>query len=74
MDLLNLFAILVFLTVWIALEPLMALGWPRKNDSLSMDMVRIRAAWMREVLTRDNNFIGDAAILGHTINSASFFG
>jgi uncharacterized membrane protein len=74
MDLLNVFAILLFLTVWIALEPLMALGWPRKNDSLSMDMVRIRAAWMREVLTRDNNFIGDAAILGHTINSASFFG
>jgi uncharacterized membrane protein len=29
---------------------------------------------MRETLTRDNNFIGDAAILGHTINSASFFG
>ncbi|MGO7565626.1 DUF599 family protein, partial [Rhizobium johnstonii] len=55
-------------------EPLMAAGWPRKNDSLSVDMVRIRSAWMREVLTRDNNFICDAAILGHTINSASFFG
>jgi len=35
----------------------MALGWPRPNDSLSVDMVRIRSAWMRETLTRDNNFI-----------------
>jgi uncharacterized membrane protein len=74
MDLLNALSFLVFLIVWIALEPLMAIGWPRKNDSLSIDMVRIRSSWMREVLTRDNNFIGDAAILGHTINSASFFG
>ncbi|MGN7879031.1 DUF599 family protein [Ensifer sp. 22460] len=53
---------------------MMALGWPRRTDSLMLDMVRIRRAWMREVLTRDTNFIGDAAILGHTINSASFFG
>ncbi|MGV4795788.1 DUF599 domain-containing protein [Rhizobium sp. F40D2] len=74
MDFLNVAAIIFFLLVWVALEPLMAMGWPRRNDSLSVDMVRIRAAWMREVLTRDNNFIGDAAILGHTINSASFFG
>lgn len=74
MDFLNVAAIVFFLLVWVAVEPLMAMGWPRRNDSLSVDMVRIRAAWMREVLTRDNNFIGDAAILGHTINSASFFG
>lgn len=74
MDFLNVAAIVFFLLVWVAVEPLMAVGWPRNNDSLSVDMVRIRAAWMREVLTRDNNFIGDAAILGHPINSASFFG
>ncbi|MGO7976074.1 DUF599 family protein, partial [Rhizobium ruizarguesonis] len=46
----------------------------QRLDSLSVDMVRVRTAWMREVLNRDNNFIGDAAILGHTINSASLFG
>lgn len=74
MDYMNIAAIVLFVLIWIALEPMMAAGWPRKNDSLSVDMVRVRAAWMREVLTRDNNFIGDAAILGHTINSASFFG
>ncbi len=67
-------AIVLFLVAWAALEPMMALGWPRRKDSLMLDMVSIRKAWMREVLTRDTNFIGDAAILGHTINSASFFG
>ncbi len=67
-------AIILFLATWVGLEPMMALGWPRRTDSLMLDMVRVRQAWMREVLTRDTNFIGDAAILGHTINSASFFG
>ncbi|MBP1884265.1 putative membrane protein [Ensifer mexicanus] len=74
MQVLDWIAIVLFLTTWIGLEPLMAVGWPRRKDSLMLDMVRIREAWMREVLTRDTNFIGDAAILGHTINSASFFG
>jgi uncharacterized membrane protein len=74
MDILNILSIGFFLVVWVAIEPLMAMGWPRRNGSLLVDMKRIRQAWMREVLTRDNNFIGDAAILGHTINSASFFG
>lgn len=68
------FAIVFFLIAWIGIEPMMAIGWPRRTNSLLLDMTRVRKAWMREVLTRDNNFIGDAAILGHTINSASFFG
>ena len=74
MEILDVVSIVYFVVIWVALEPLMAIGWPSRKDSLLVDMVRIRAAWMRETLTRDNNFIGDAAILGHTINSASFFG
>jgi uncharacterized membrane protein len=74
MGVLDIASVTLFVVLWVALEPLMALGWPRPNDSLSVDMVRVRSAWMRETLTRDSNFIGDAAILGHTINSASFFG
>lgn len=74
MGTLNIAALVVFIVAWVALEPLLARGWPRPSDSLSVDMVRVRTAWMRETLTRDNNFIGDAAIIGHTINSASFFG
>lgn len=67
-------AIVLFMVMWVGMEPMMAIGWPRRANSLLLDMMRVRKAWMREVLTRDNNFIGDAAILGHTINSASFFG
>ena len=69
MQMLDWIAIILFLATWVGLEPMMALGWPRRTDSLMLDMVRIRQAWMREVLTRDTNFIGDAAILGHTINA-----
>jgi uncharacterized membrane protein len=71
---LDMLALCFFAIVWLAVEPMMALGWLSQNDNLSKDMVVIRRAWMREVLTRDDNFIGDAAILGHTINSSSFFG
>lgn len=74
MEYLDWIAIVFFLIAWIGIEPMMAVGWPRRTNSLLLDMARVRKAWMREVLTRDNNFIGDAAILGHTINSASFFG
>jgi uncharacterized membrane protein len=42
-----------------------------KNVQTSMEVIRTH--WMRQVLTRDANFIGDAAIVGHTLNSASFF-
>jgi uncharacterized membrane protein len=47
--------------------------WPGSNG-IVVEMQSVRRGWMREVLTRDNNFIGDAAIIGHVINSASFFG
>ncbi|MDQ0322849.1 putative membrane protein [Pararhizobium capsulatum DSM 1112] len=74
MQYLDWIAFVFFMIAWIGIEPMMAIGWPRRTNSLLLDMARVRKAWMREVLTRDNNFIGDAAILGHTINSASFFG
>jgi uncharacterized membrane protein len=64
-------AIAFFLLVWVSLEPW--LEYTKRKNSIPRNMEAIRRAWMREVLTRDTNFIGDAAILGHTINSASFF-
>lgn len=51
MNYLNVGSIVFYIVVWIALEPLIAIGWPRRNDSLSVDMVRVRAAWMRETLS-----------------------
>jgi uncharacterized membrane protein len=72
MALVDICAVSFFLVVWISIEPL--LERLRRKNSIPRNMEIIRRAWMREVLTRDSNFIGDAAILGHTINSASFFG
>lgn len=65
-------AVSIFLVLWIALEPL--LEGMKRRGAIPRSMEVIRRAWMREVLTRDSNFIGDASIIGHTINSASFFG
>jgi uncharacterized membrane protein len=71
MTLMDVYAVSLFLLVWIALEPL--LERMKRKSTIPRSMEVIRRAWMREVLTRDTNFIGDAAIVGHTINSASFF-
>jgi uncharacterized membrane protein len=70
---LDIIALAVFVVFWFSLEPLMGGLLPGSNG-IVVDMRTVRRGWMREVLTRDNNFIGDAAIIGHVINSASFFG
>lgn len=47
--------------------------WPGSRG-IVVEMQVVRRGWMREVLTRDTNFIGDVGIVGHVINSSSFFG
>jgi uncharacterized membrane protein len=74
MSTLDVISVALFFAAWLALEPLMAAGLPRPSKSLSKNIAHIRIFWMREGLMRDDNFTSDAAILGHTINSASFFG
>ncbi|MCR5878642.1 DUF599 domain-containing protein [Phenylobacterium sp. J367] len=39
---------------------------------INTDMTVLRAAWMRNMVGRDNRFM-DGQLLGHTLNSASFF-
>jgi uncharacterized membrane protein len=73
MNTVDIVAICIFMICWIGMEPLMGGLWPGSNG-IVVEMRTVRRGWMREVLTRDNNFIGDAAIIGHVINSASFFG
>jgi uncharacterized membrane protein len=65
-------AIAVFLICWLTLEPGLGL-LNRQKRSITADMSVIRAAWMRRMLER-NFLLVDAQIIGHTINSASFFG
>lgn len=45
----------------------------KRQDNIPRSMEVSRRAWMRKVLPRDTNFIGEAALIGHTLNSASFF-
>lgn len=72
MTLLDIAAICVFLCCWLGLEPAMARSLFRDHGIMA-HMEHIRGAWMRQLLQRDS-FLVDAQIVGHTINSASFFG
>lgn len=65
-------AVAVFLIFWLGLEQgLVWLG--RRRPNITSDMEVVREAWMRQLLRR-NLLLVDAQIVGHTINSASFFG
>jgi len=65
-------ALAVFLVIWLGLERgLVWLG--RRRPFITSDMEVVREAWMRQLLRR-NHLLVDAQIVGHTINSASFFG
>jgi len=68
----DLTALAIFLIVWIGYLPLvkrMARGGHRINS----DMVIIRGAWMRAMTRRPLQRLLDSQLLGHAINTASFF-
>jgi uncharacterized membrane protein len=44
----------------------------RRGGVINTDMTVIRAAWMRNMVSRQNRFM-DGQLLGHALNSASFF-
>jgi uncharacterized membrane protein len=44
----------------------------RRGGVINTDMTVIRAAWMRNMVGRENRFM-DGQLLGHALNSASFF-
>lgn len=56
---------------WLGYGP--ALGFiARRSGSLNADMVHVRHAWMTAMTRREIRLI-DAQLMGHTINTASFF-
>ena len=64
-------ALAIFALAWMAYEPLLhAVGG--NKGVINTDMTAIRAAWMRTMAARENKFM-DGQLLGHTLNSASFF-
>ncbi|WP_332770253.1 DUF599 domain-containing protein [Phenylobacterium sp.] len=64
-------AVAVFAVAWLAYEPLLK-AIARGKGLINTDMTVIRLAWMRNMAGRENKFM-DGQILGHTLNSASFF-
>ncbi|MDF2901515.1 MAG: hypothetical protein K0Q62_1574 [Phenylobacterium sp.] len=67
----DILALAVFALAWMAYEPLLhAVG--RDRGVINTDMTVVRAAWMRNMAGRENKFM-DGQLLGHTLNSASFF-
>ena len=68
---LDLAALVVFLLVWLAYEPLLKAA-ARGKGAINTDMTVIRLAWMKNMAGRENKFM-DGQLFGHVLNSASFF-
>jgi uncharacterized membrane protein len=67
---LDLTALGIFMVAWVAYEPLLkALA---RGRLINTDMTVIRMFWMRNMARRENRFM-DGQLLGHALNSASFF-
>ena len=64
-------ALALFTVVWLAYEPLLK-TLARGKGLINTDMTVVRAACMRIMSGRENKFM-DGQLLGHTLNSASFF-
>lgn len=62
----------LFAFAWLFYEPLWK-RFTRGPGAINTDMTLIRAAWMRAMTRRENRFM-DANLMGHVLNSASFFG
>jgi len=68
----DLIALAIFALAWLFYEPFLTQVAKRRGGVLNTDMTVIRAAWMRNMTHRENRFM-DGQLLGHALNSASFF-
>jgi uncharacterized membrane protein len=67
---LDLTALAIFTICWVAYEPMLkALA---RGRLINTDMTVIRLFWMKNMARRENRFM-DGQLLGHALNSASFF-
>lgn len=67
---LDLTALAIFMIAWFAYEPLLKVA--ARGSLINTDMTVIRLAWMKHMARRENRFM-DSQLLGHVLNSASFF-
>ncbi len=72
MQTLDLIALAAFAVAWVFYEPLLTAFGKRRGGVLNTDMTVIRGAWMTVMTGRDPRLM-DGQLLGHALNSASFF-
>lgn len=72
MQTLDLIALGVFAAAWLFYEPLLTAFGKRRGGVLNTDMTVIRTAWMTQMTGREVRLM-DGQLLGHALNSASFF-
>jgi uncharacterized membrane protein len=65
-------ALALFLVVWFAYEPAMK-ALARNRRLINSDLVQVRMAWMREMSDPHRQRLLDSQLVGHALNSASFF-
>lgn len=71
MTLIDWIALFLFFTAWLGYGPLLKLI-ARRSGSLNDDMLIVRDNWMTAMTHREMRLI-DSQLMGHSINSASFF-
>ena len=64
-------ALALFFVCWLGYGPLLGLIG-RKSGSLNDDMLHVRRIWMQAMTRREMRLV-DSQLMGHSINSASFF-
>ncbi|HEX7947334.1 MAG TPA: DUF599 family protein [Phenylobacterium sp.] len=62
----------LFAVLWLFYEPLLSLFAKRRGGVLNTDMTVVRKAWMTAMVGRESRLM-DGQVLGHALNSASFF-
>ena len=65
-------ALAFFASCWLFYQPLLTALSRTAGTAINTDMTVIRTAWMRNMVGRENRFM-DGQLLGHALNSASFF-
>ena len=65
-------ALVLFMALWLGYEPLLK-RVSRERGAINRDMDVVRAGWMAGMLRRKDSRLLDANLMGHALNSASFF-
>jgi uncharacterized membrane protein len=71
MTLFDWLALALFAGCWLFYEPILR-GLSRRSGAIATDMTVVRGAWMQNMIRRDARLL-DGQLLGHTINSGTFF-